>query len=148
MPRSANDLVYGGLHGEDYASVNECTQHSCLLGQYGLGRLSEAMLAILAYMGGPLPPPRMMEEDAEVDEDVASVMEGADGDPEQIRENVSDGGTPLPADLAGWRWATAGLALWPRLWKSDTPPASAESTDRHRAMERFTLWPFRRASES
>ena len=32
---------------------------------------------------------RMMEEDAEVDEDVASVMDGADGDPEQIRENVS-----------------------------------------------------------
>jgi hypothetical protein len=30
----------------------------------------------------------MMEEDADVDEDVAKVLEGADGDPDKIRENV------------------------------------------------------------
>lgn len=32
---------------------------------------------------------RLMEEDAEVDEDVAKVLKGTDGDPERIRERVS-----------------------------------------------------------
>jgi hypothetical protein len=32
---------------------------------------------------------RLLEEDAEIDEDVASVLDGADGDPDIIRENVS-----------------------------------------------------------
>lgn len=32
---------------------------------------------------------RIMEEDAEHDEDVAKVVDGTDGDPDAIRENVS-----------------------------------------------------------
>lgn len=34
----------------------------------------------------------MMEDDAEMDEDVARVLDGADGDPEKIRENVGPSG--------------------------------------------------------
>ena len=31
---------------------------------------------------------RMLEDDADIDEDIAKVMEGTDGDPDRIRENV------------------------------------------------------------
>lgn len=41
-----------------------------------------------------------MEEDAEVDEDVAKVLKGTDGDPEKIRERVSWAGGVLSACMS------------------------------------------------
>ncbi len=45
--------------------------------------------------------PRILEEDADVDEDVARVLEGTDGDPDKIRNNVRKGGASIcPLELS------------------------------------------------